>query len=466
MMKGGELVNNIAEITFFNDTFKADKKCNLKKKLKNSYFEDVLSNKLSDNEIEENKDGQVIPNKNCSKNKELKKEKIDLQRKNTNNEEIQQNNASPDKENENIELGDEGINMNLMLENIQEIITDINKILSNNESSKLNKDFKNLLIQLENIKQQNVLNLKLEKDIIRLNNQIITLIQTYEENKGIKTSQELSKFLSKLNYLVDELLSKNAQSENFKFIEEVISKGNDIKKLNTYEINNENKESGGIRTVGNIKNEQYKLFEKNINSIGNEVKENNYKSSKNERILTVNNQASNLIEKVNVVKEGILNSYENNSTNETTFLQNIDKNMLMKQVIEKLSLKNKQTNPEIKIKLKPEVLGNLFLKITTKENLVLARVIVDNYQVKQVIEANLDVLKDNLKEQGLEIHEFNIDVGQSANFDNYNSQSGYNRNYFLNQKESKLINRDIEEEFLYNDVILNSFIDSNIDLKA
>ncbi|WP_069649608.1 flagellar hook-length control protein FliK [Caloranaerobacter ferrireducens] len=459
-------MNNIAEMTFINDNFKVDTKCNLKEKPKNSYFENVLSDKLNNNEIKEVKDRQVISIRNYSKNKEQKKEKVNLQRKATNCEEIQKSKVISDDEKENIELVDERINMNLMLESIEEIIADISRILSNQESSKLNNDFKSLLIQLESIKEQNVLNLKLEKNIIRLTNQVITLIQTYEENKEIKMNQELSKFLSKLNYLVDDLLSKNEQSENFKFIKGVISKGNNIKKLNAYKKNSENKESREIRLVGNIKNEHYKLLTKNVDLIEDEIKENNLLGSKNERILTVNNQTNNLIEKFNVVKENILNNYESNLTNEKTLLQNIDKNMLMKQIIEKLSLNNEKTNPEIRIKLKPEVLGNLFLKITTKENLVLARIIVENYQVKQVIEANLDVLKDNLKEQGLEIYEFSIDVGQSANFDNYNSQSGYNRNYFMNQKGSQLINQDVEEEFLYSNEILNSLIDSSIDLKA
>ncbi|WP_427338638.1 flagellar hook-length control protein FliK [Caloranaerobacter sp. DY30410] len=460
-------MNSIAEITFINNNFKADTKCNFKEKSKDNSFENVLSDKLNNKEDKEVQDRQIISVKSYNKDKEDRKGKVNLKRKDTDSEEIQKDEDIYNEENENVEFADRKININFMLENIEEIIADINKILlnKNNEKTKLNSDFKSLLIQFENIKKHDVLNLKLEKNIIGLTNQIITLLQTYKENEEIKMDQEISELFSKLNYLVEDLLNKSEQSENLKFFEGFTSRKDNMKKLNTYRESNENKENREIRLAGNMKNEHYKSLIKE-DLIEDKIIENDFVGNKNERILTVNNYMNNLIDKFNDVKESILNNYENNLADERTLLQNIDKNMLMKQIIEKLSLNNKKINPEIRIKLKPEVLGDLFLKITTKENLVLARIIVENYQVKQAIEANLDILKDNLKEQGLEIHEFSIDVGQSANFENYNSQSGYNRNYFMNQKGSKLINRDVEKEFLYNNELLNSLIDSSIDLKA
>ncbi|KPU28216.1 hypothetical protein TR13x_02445 [Caloranaerobacter sp. TR13] len=461
-------MSNIVAADFISANIEVDIKRNLKPKSKNNFFENILSDKLNNNESKGVDDRKVDSTRNYSKDKEQKNEKINLKRKGNESEQRPKSKSINHEEKENIEFVDERNDISFMLENIEEIIDDIKKILSDDKSPKLNNDFNSLLIQLENIKEENVLDLKLEKDIINLTGLIITKLQSYEENKGIKMDKELSELFSKLNYLVNELLNQNELNEDFKLIEEFADKKDNIKKPNIYKEASENKqkrEVREIRLVNSIKNEHYNSIAK-VDLKEDEVKEDKLVVGKNVRILTVNNQTNSLIEKINNAKENILNNYENNLTNERTLLQNLDKNMLMKQIIEKLSLNNKKINPEVRIKLKPEILGNLFLNITTKDNLVLARITVENYQVKQVIEANLDVLKDNLKEQGLEIYEFSVDIGQSANFDNYNSQSRYNRNYFMKQKVSRLANQGVEEEFLYSNEVLNSFMDSSIDLKA
>lgn len=441
MMKGGEPVISITEITFNNDDFKIDTKYKLKEKSKSNHFANVLSDKLNNNEIKDDiENKQVVSLERYNENKEKKKDEINFRSKDIESNDIQQSKTvfKEDEETEDSKFLNERINMSFMIENIEKIIAEINRILSTNENIKLDNDLKNLLTKLENIKGQNSFSLKSDKTILNLASQIEFLLETYKENKkDIKMSHKIKELLNKLNNFTDELFNESSKN-----------KGSNEKKI-----------------IENIQNEYYKQHMK-TDLLEDEIQENSFVSDKDERVLLINNQLNNLVEKFNNVKANIFNSYGNNLTNEKTLLQDIDKNMLIEQIIEKLNFNNKKTNPEVRIKLKPEILGNLLLKITTKENLVLARIIVESYQVKQVIEANLDILKDNLKEQGLEIYEFNIDVGQSTNFDNYNSQSGYNRNYFMNQKVTKLINKETEEEFLYNNEILTNFLDSSIDLKA
>ena len=67
---------------------------------------------------------------------------------------------------------------------------------------------------------------------------------------------------------------------------------------------------------------------------------------------------------------------------------------------------------EMVMQLKPESLGKLALKVVAEHGIVTARFMVENMQVKQIIETNLQVLKDALEEQGLNIEGFSVSVGQ------------------------------------------------------
>ncbi|SHH27363.1 hook-length control protein FliK [Caloranaerobacter azorensis DSM 13643] len=452
-MKGGELVNSIAEIAFINNNFKSDTKCKSKDSKHNS-FENILNGKLNNkkNKADDGKNevqnGQTISlaNKNYSKCKNDEDSKVKLKRKDIDCKKTQK---------DEVVYNDEK-------ENIKEIIAYINKILLNNEELELNSDLKSLLIQFENDEKH-----VLGENIIELTNQIKNLLQTYEKNKGIKMEQDIDKIISKLDLLVEDLLNENKQNGNFNFSQNFLSEIGNMKENNMYIKSDANKENKEIRLVNKEKQEDHKIpIKESLLIEDKKVIENDFIGNKSEKILIINNHMNSLIDRFNGVKENILNNYEDKLVNEKTLFHNIDKNMLMKQIVEKLIINPRKMNPEIRIKLKPEVLGDLFLKITTKENLVSARIIVENYQVKQAIEANLDMLKDNLKEQGLEVYEFSIDIGQSSNFDNYNSQSGYNRNYSMNQEKNKLISQEIENEFLYENGLLDSFIENNIDLKA
>ena len=56
-----------------------------------------------------------------------------------------------------------------------------------------------------------------------------------------------------------------------------------------------------------------------------------------------------------------------------------------------------------------------------KEN-VLAKIMVDNHRTKELIEANLFQLKEDLKENGLEIKTFEVFVGTNEDFERENTE--------------------------------------------
>ena len=66
----------------------------------------------------------------------------------------------------------------------------------------------------------------------------------------------------------------------------------------------------------------------------------------------------------------------------------------------------------MQIKLKPEFLGDLNLRVTTENQHVTVRITADSAAVKQMIEHNLPFLKTELQQHGLQIHKFDVFVGQ------------------------------------------------------
>ena len=66
-----------------------------------------------------------------------------------------------------------------------------------------------------------------------------------------------------------------------------------------------------------------------------------------------------------------------------------------------------------KIRLHPEELGNLHIDITVADDSIKAIVTVDEYSVKNIIEADIDMLAEKLRAAGLNIDEFTVNITSS-----------------------------------------------------
>lgn len=106
------------------------------------------------------------------------------------------------------------------------------------------------------------------------------------------------------------------------------------------------------------------------------------------------------------------------------------KDQILKQVVDKASVLITQDKAEMIVNLKPDNLGKLSLKVVTENGIVTAQIMAENQQVKQIIEANLNILKDSLEKQGLNVQQFSVSVGQDSwnrNF-NHGAKESFNRN--------------------------------------
>lgn len=80
---------------------------------------------------------------------------------------------------------------------------------------------------------------------------------------------------------------------------------------------------------------------------------------------------------------------------------------------------------EMKIKLQPEELGEIDIKLKIDNNIMKAEFVVANHQVKEVLEGKFDMLRNNLAEKGFNPSEINVSVstdsrnGNNSNKDNF-----------------------------------------------
>jgi flagellar hook-length control protein FliK len=85
---------------------------------------------------------------------------------------------------------------------------------------------------------------------------------------------------------------------------------------------------------------------------------------------------------------------------------------VIRQIVARMTLRGDGGRPEMQIKLKPEFLGDLRMHVTTENHHVMVRITADSPAVKEMIEQNLQILKSELQQHGLQIDKFDVFVGQ------------------------------------------------------
>lgn len=94
---------------------------------------------------------------------------------------------------------------------------------------------------------------------------------------------------------------------------------------------------------------------------------------------------------------------------------------IISQVIENAKTIIGPDKSEMVMELKPETLGRISLKVVTEQGIVAAKFIADNQRVRQVLEVNMQLLKDSLEKQGIQVQSFSVSVRQDLNHFSGNS---------------------------------------------
>lgn len=135
---------------------------------------------------------------------------------------------------------------------------------------------------------------------------------------------------------------------------------------------------------------------------------------------------------------------------------------VMNQIVEKAILKTDRSRPEMTIKLKPDVLGNVKMNIMTDKQQVMVRLITDVPAVKEIIESNLGQLRVELQNQGLEIDKFDVLVSQDEQDGNRENSQHLSQNAFKDSRHRNETHHDdapVESEAVKEEDLENEGID-------
>lgn len=119
-----------------------------------------------------------------------------------------------------------------------------------------------------------------------------------------------------------------------------------------------------------------------------------------------------------------------------------DRYNVASQIVDQARLIDGQKNTEMIIQLKPEHLGELTLKVTVENGAVSASFHSNNSEVRNIIEASLPQLKQDLSNQGLKIENVGVYAGLGEFFSNGQHRESQG------QSEVKVQNKKTEEDFL------------------
>ena len=133
---------------------------------------------------------------------------------------------------------------------------------------------------------------------------------------------------------------------------------------------------------------------------------------------------------------------------ETEKSEYINSKKVIEQIVDKAKITINDFKQEIKISLKPEILGELILKMEVEKGNLLTKIMVDNYRTKELIEANLYQLKQEMKENGLEIKTFEVFVGTNEDFQREKSEEFYPRQ---RSKKIKIKDEEMKEIKIYDE---------------
>lgn len=140
------------------------------------------------------------------------------------------------------------------------------------------------------------------------------------------------------------------------------------------------------------------------------------------------------------VTEQFVNQLAAASTQSEYTLDSVQQTVIMyreivDQIVQQIRVVINQDQTSMNMQLNPEHLGKVFVNMTTKNGVVTASFVVQNEIAKEAIEANLEVFKQNLNEQGTKVEAVEVDVADFG-FDQKDSNEEAKRQD-ENQKESR-----------------------------
>lgn len=129
------------------------------------------------------------------------------------------------------------------------------------------------------------------------------------------------------------------------------------------------------------------------------------------------------------------------------------------QIIEQIKVVIRPTQTSLEIQLNPEHLGKVNLNIVSKEGALTAQFTAQNQIAKEAIESNIQLLRENLENQGIKVDA--IEVTVSANAFSQDAQTNAEREKD-NKQASKKKSVSILDDAGFDEVIMTDSMDASI----
>ena len=153
------------------------------------------------------------------------------------------------------------------------------------------------------------------------------------------------------------------------------------------------------------------------------------------------------------VQNTVASTGETVQTVQTTY---VDVQDILRQVSEFTRVTVTRNISTIEMQLNPEHLGKLFMQLSSKEGVITAQLVAQNEAVRQALESQMNVLKENMNEQGMKVeavevtvasHEFEEQFQNGQQMDSQQEEHrGRSQRRFLNVEQLDELAGQLSEE--------------------
>ncbi len=88
----------------------------------------------------------------------------------------------------------------------------------------------------------------------------------------------------------------------------------------------------------------------------------------------------------------------------------VDVDSILQQISQMTKISVTQAQSSIEMQLNPENLGKIYLQVVSKEGAIIAQLAAQNEAVKEVLESQIAILKDNMNQQGMKVEAIEVTI--------------------------------------------------------
>lgn len=282
------------------------------------------------------------------------------------------------------------------------------------EAEAVTKNGNNIPADVDNNSQAGKVSVDLSKVASSVKDKLDTLIENGQNNPGL-ISDEAAKIIAVMKSQSKPMITVDSPNIDTDVVKEVSVEG-DNNRADSKKVDTETK----TKDVPKENNDE--STESTKPQLGLQGLNTSAQTATDEQNLTQNFQA------VGDVKAVLNNSQVNAEKSVFSVRQPIKTADVVNQVMEQAKVILGQDKSEMVIQLKPDHLGKLELKVVTEQGIVAAKFIAESQQVKEIIETNMQLLKDSLQKQGISIDGVSVQVRQDNRSESRNQSLSQGKN--------------------------------------